>query len=83
MMKNVLMVTGEAISSYIKSETAGKDTMKTTTQSWTVIWLSGREKPVILNRVLYVPDSELRLVSVSSLSYGHCFIQFTSKKPVA
>lgn len=82
MMKDMLVINGNPVTSDIIIGTAGEDALKATAQGESVIKLSGWEKPVKLNQVLRVPDADHSLISASRLcDYNHT-VNFTKKKCV-
>lgn len=81
-MNDVSEITEKAISSKISIGKAVEDTFKATSHGESVIKLSGKENPVMLNRVLHVPDAEHSLNSVSSLCDDDATVDFTNRKCV-
>lgn len=67
MMKKVPVITKKVGTFYIRIGAVGKNTTKVTAHDESVIKLSGRQKPVSLNRMLYVPYVEHGLISVSRI----------------
>lgn len=79
---DVLVATSKAISSAIGIAADDYGTMKATARDKSGIGLSGREEPVILNGLLYVPDVERSFAYVQGLRCDGHTVTFMSKKCV-
>lgn len=73
MVKDVSLITGKA----------GKRTIKAMAQRKSVMKLTARVKPAMLNRVLHVADVEHDLVSVPTLCRDDHMVEFRNSKWVA